>query len=280
MARQPRTINPTTRTGPSGFGHALKNLDRVANVARKSGRIAQAAVQIALAREYRLQLPAQGSLLKEGRFFETGFRPKETANDGSGSGLGIASRRSERANRIIAGTETGRHRATAIVDAGARLQRQVLDLSRAVNALSRTDRSTGSAIAGRAIPVGDKYATPRLPVNTDPIDRARESLEGRPLSFGPADLPANVRFAPSIRSVIPPTNLSRREFARPSSDSRIVKDGSGRAGITINSSPTVVINAPASGALQQDVIGALRAHREELFDQLKRESARRERAEF
>jgi hypothetical protein len=32
--------------------------------------------------------------------------------------------------------------------------------------------------------------------------------------------------------------------------------------------------------VQQDVIGALRAHREELFDQLKRESARRERAQF
>ena len=52
-------------------------------------------------------------------------------------------------------------------------------------------------------------------------------------------------------------------------------------GININSSPTVVINAGAPGGnLQRDVISALRTHREELFDQLKRESARRERAQF
>jgi hypothetical protein len=79
---------------------------------------------------------------------------------------------------------------------------------------------------------------------------------------------------------MPPQSVSRRDFARPSSDVGISNDRSGRAAITINSSPTVVINAPAGGALQHDVIGALQAHREELFDQLKRESARRERAQF
>jgi hypothetical protein len=42
-----------------------------------------------------------------------------------------------------------------------------------------------------------------------------------------------------------------------------------------------VINAgSAGGNVQQDVMGALRAYRAELFDQLKRESARRERAQF
>jgi hypothetical protein len=41
-----------------------------------------------------------------------------------------------------------------------------------------------------------------------------------------------------------------------------------------------VINGATSGAVRHDVLGALRAHREELFDQLKRESARRERAQF
>jgi len=43
-----------------------------------------------------------------------------------------------------------------------------------------------------------------------------------------------------------------------------------------------VINGATAGGgdAQRDVIGALRAHREELFDQLKRESARRERAQF
>jgi hypothetical protein len=75
-------------------------------------------------------------------------------------------------------------------------------------------------------------------------------------------------------------SVSQREFARPLSDARVSNEGGGRVGITINSSPTVVINAPAGGAVQHDVLGALRAHREELFDQLKRESARRERAQF
>ena len=91
---------------------------------------------------------------------------------------------------------------------------------------------------------------------------------------------ANVRVAPSIRGVVPPQGVSQREFAGPSSDVRGSNDPSGRAAITINSSPTVVINAAAGGAVQHDVMGALRAHREELFDQMKRESARRERAQF
>ena len=100
------------------------------------------------------------------------------------------------------------------------------------------------------------------------------------MSAGAAAVAANLRIGSSVRGVMAPGNVSRRDFAQPSSNSRFSSDGGERAGITINSSPTVVINAAAGGALQQDVIGALRAHREELFDQLKRESARRERAQF
>ena len=166
------------------------------------------------------------------------------------------------------------------VDAGARLQRQILDLSRAVNALSRAERSTESGSIERSISVGQKVAPLRLPSNSNLTGRARGSLEGSRMSPGAAAVAANFRIASSLRGVIAPGNVSRREFARPSSDGRVPNDGGGRTGITINSSPTVVINASAGGALQQDVIGALRAHREELFDQLKRESARRERAQF
>jgi hypothetical protein len=180
----------------------------------------------------------------------------------------------------IGGTDTGRYRATAMVEAGARLQREILDLSRAANALSRVERVGRSGSVRRTISDERKYATLRLQANTDPTSRAREGFEENRLSYAPVSLPGNLRFAPSIRGVIPPTSVSRREFARPSRDGRVLNDGGGRAGITINSSPTVVINAAAGGALQQDVIGALRAHREELFDQLKRESARRERAQF
>lgn len=88
-------------------------------------------------------------------------------------------------------------------------------------------------------------------------------------------------MASSIRGVVPPPNLSQREFAEPSGNARGPSSSGVGAGIVINSSPTVVINAPAAGGnVERDVIGALRAHREELFDQLKRESARRERAQF
>ena len=134
--------------------------------------------------------------------------------------------------------------------------------------------------AGRATSDGRKYATPPLRWNAEPTGRARESLEGRRRAFGIATLPANVQFAPVIRGVNPPANVARREFARPTSGGRVSNDGGGRASITVNSTPTVVINGQAGAATQHDLIGALRAHREELFDQLKRESVRRERAQF
>jgi hypothetical protein len=282
MARQSRTINSTARNGWPDSAHAFRNLERVANVARKNIRVTEAAANIALAGEYRWQLPASGSLSKDEHSFEAGFllRPR-AASDGSGSGLAAASSRNQQDNRMkIARAEAGWSRTAAMVDEGARLHREISDLSGALNALVRAERSGGSASAGRAIADGRKYAELSLPSETDPRNRARKSLEGRRLSFGPPNLPANVRIAPSSPGVIPLTNISQREFARPSSYGRVSNAGSGRAGITINSSPTVVINAAAGGAAQDDLIGALRAHREELFDQLKREAARRERAQF
>lgn len=280
MARQTRTIQPTAKSGGADSAQALKNLERVADVARKSERIVQAAANIARAREYRGQLPAEGSLAKDELSLESEYPPqRRTASDGSRSGFSAASSRSGNGMKI-AKTDSGWHRVAAMVDAGARWQRQILDLSRAVNDLARVERAGESGRAGRAIPDGRKDGTPALPSNTDPSGRVRESLEGRRVRFAEAGLPASVRFAPSIRGVIPPANVSRREFARPSSDGRAPDDGSGRAGITINSSPTVVINAPAGNSVQHDVIRALQAHREELFDQWKRESERRERAQF
>jgi hypothetical protein len=156
----------------------------------------------------------------------------------------------------------------------------MLDLSRAVNALSRAERSSESGSAGRSIPDRQNFAPLALLPNDNLTGRARGSLEGSRMSPAAAAVAANFRIASSLRGVIAPGNVSRRDFAQPSSNGRFSNDGGGRTGITINSSPTVVINAAAGGALQQDVIGALRAHRDELFDQLKRESARRERAQF
>src|SRR6202041_770733 len=157
MARQSRTISSTTKSGRSDSAHALKNLERVVSVGRRSVRVAQAAAHIALVGEHRWQLPAQGLLLRDDHSFERGFLSERTADDGSGSRLRRASNRSERDK--IGGTEPGRHRATAMVDAGARLHREILKVSRAVNALSWAEGAGGSGSAGRAISSGRKYAT-------------------------------------------------------------------------------------------------------------------------
>jgi hypothetical protein len=276
MARQPRTF--TTKSGRTDSAHALKNLERVVSVGHRSVRVAQAAAHIALAREYRWQPDAPKSLSNDDH--PSGAKSlfkQRTKERGSESGLGGESDGRGRA-RISA--ESGWSRTAAKVDVGARLQRQMLDLSRAVNALSRAERSTESGSIERSISDGQKVAALMLPPNNNLTGRARGSLEGSRMSPGAAAVAANFRIASSLRGVIAPGNVSRRDFAQPSSNGRFSNDGGERAGITINSSPTVVINAPTGGALQQDVIGALRAHREELFDQLKRESARRERAQF
>ena len=136
-----------------------------------------------------------------------------------------------------------------------------------MKALSRIERSV-------------EFVTPTPGLNTSSTRRPLESLEAKVRSLADKRVQANARVARSIRGVIPPSNVSRREFAEPSANARVSSEGSGRGGITINSSPTVVINGSGGSAVQSDVVGALRAHREELFDQLKRESARRERAQF
>jgi hypothetical protein len=90
------------------------------------------------------------------------------------------------------------------------------------------------------------------------------------------------KFAPAAtRSIIAPPRFSRPEFAEPMRSVYGQESRSTPGAITINSTPTVVINpGEAAGDVERQVIGALRAHREELFDQFKRESIRRERAQF
>jgi hypothetical protein len=143
MARESRTINSTARNGWPASAHAFKNLERVANIARNNIRVTQATANIALPGEYRWQLPADGSLSKGEHSFEPGFLllPR-TANDGSRSGLAAASNRNQRDNGMrIARAEAGWSRTAAMVDAGARLHRQISDLSGALSALLRAERS-------------------------------------------------------------------------------------------------------------------------------------------
>jgi hypothetical protein len=204
------------------------------------------------------------------------------------------------------------HRTAAKVDAGIRLPRELRQLSFAEGALSRVERSLGSGRAARAISAAGRRATESglksssdfaertrraievgqtiiVPAKESPpgsdagrvSSRFRRGLEAERAAFAGAGFLASARTASSIRAVIPPANLSKREFVERSGNARGPNNSSVRTGITINSSPTVVINAPAAGDnVERDAIGALRAHREELFNQLKRESARRERAQF
>jgi hypothetical protein len=281
MARQSKTIKPMTPTGRSNSARALRQVDRAANVARVSDRIARAAAGVVRPANYHWLFPAERSLVVSEHVSKgVALVNRETIARGSGSDSGTRSIGEETDNQGKTAKDwTVLHRATRMVDA-ARLSRKISELSPAIDALSRVERWIDSGSTGRAILDAPKYATLTLPSYMGATSRVREGLDAKRSSFAEAGLKANVRVAPSIRGVVSPPKILPREFARPSSDVRASNDSNGRAGITINSSPTVVINASGGGGVQREVMGALRAHREELFDQLKRESARRERAQF
>jgi hypothetical protein len=82
-------------------------------------------------------------------------------------------------------------------------------------------------------------------------------------------------------SMFAPASFSRPKFAEPMRGVYGQESRSTAGAITINSTPTVVVNGSESSSdVERQVIGALRAHREELFDQFTRESVRRERTQF
>jgi hypothetical protein len=78
-----------------------------------------------------------------------------------------------------------------------------------------------------------------------------------------------------------PASLTSPKFADPPVRRFDREAGGGHGALTFNSSPTVVVNS-ADGRIdvEREIMGALRAHREELFNSLRREVARRERAQF
>jgi len=277
MARQSRPINPKAATRRAAAADALRQLDRVTSIAHENRRIARAAENVARAREFRWQPSAVASVLKQAQLVEgDSLVERGTARDGSGGRSAAGPSRDIRTN--LASAEPGRRRAAALVEASTRSYRQIPELSQAMKALGRIERSVESGSAGGAILEQRKYVTLSAVPKSNTTGRAH--LEARQPSFAAAGKVANVRIARSLRAPKLPASISQREFAQPSGDMRGSNQTGGRGGITINSSPTVVINAPASGAMQNDVIGALRAYREELFDEMKRESARRERTQF
>jgi hypothetical protein len=277
MAREFRTISVSASMVGSKSAQVLSRLARVSSIMRDSVRMARAAASITRSEKYHWQLPARDLLLKNDRMLGAALLHARIVRDRSGSGFDGAVGSNQTGN----GTRTKRdgsgwNRAKAVVNAVSRIP----ELSRAMNALARIERSAELGNAGEATSGARIHAMPMLVSSTEARSRASGRIETRQPAFADAGVLANVRVAPSIRGMMPPPGVSQREFARPPSEIGVSNDGSGRAAITINSSPTVVINGPAGGAVQHDVIGALQAHREELFDQLKRESARRERAQF
>src|SRR5260221_10322376 len=201
MARQSRTFDPRARTGGADSAHALSQLDRMTNVARNSGRIAQAAAGIARAREYRLQLPAEASVLKDARLFgEASLVGRGSPPDGSasGSGIGLSWVGTNRRSKTTS-VGAGRSRATAMAEAATRSHRQMPELSQAMKALARIERSVESGSAGRAILDARRYATPKLGSNSDSTGRGLESRGAKEPSFAERGLLANVRVARSIR---------------------------------------------------------------------------------
>ncbi len=103
----------------------------------------------------------------------------------------------------------------------------------------------------------------------------------KPRNFDRVLASAGKPAPPATRSMIAPARFSQPEFAEPTRGVYGQESRSTPGAITINSTPTVVINpGEAAGDVERQVIGALRAHREELFDQFKRESIRRERVQF
>jgi hypothetical protein len=288
MAKQSRK-SQTRFSRDASFARALGQLDRIAGFGRQVNRIARANARLASGATPSWQLPAHASN-------PNGHDPLETvspdnrqrSSDDSGSRSGDFSTR-RNANQTLKsahdiGRANGWQRATAAVDAGGRLSKKTEQLNFAMTALSRVGGSaeseTARAVSNSIGRVSDISRTLGVAKTGSSPIRAAEFSRSRVDTGAGGGVIAGARIASTISAMSSLPNVSQREFAKPSR-ARGSNDGGMRTGITINSAPTIVINAPAAGGnAARDVLGALRLHREELFDQMKRESARRERAQF
>src|SRR5208282_2022793 len=266
---------------------ALGHLARMTEVWRRSEDSSRAAAKIANVTGSRWQIPAQVSPPRHvpgGDESPRGNRRTRGDQSQSKSVGGNAARLIQR----LASVERA-FIGSARASGASRNNPMPKGLTLAMKALPRVERSLESGSAAGAIFTASQRATTMASPDAVRASGSDSERPGRARgnpgasrggSSGTGLIEA-ARKASSMRGVIAPSRLSQREFARLSSDGRGPSNSGGRTGVTINSSPTVVINGSAAGGnLQRDVIGALRAHREELFDQLRRESARRERAQF
>jgi hypothetical protein len=266
-------------------GKALGRMERLTGFLRKGARAAASIERMAGVGD-RLELPAQlhprALFARHDRGLLAGVRSQGGVG-GGGSENQIDGARGHASmarliQRFAAAAKAMRATARATDNIGNKARSK---LPVAMEALARTERSVESGNVARAIvtvPRGSMIAPMKNSQLSPRMAAELEAGRAKPTATR-ANLAASAAL--SMRGVVPLANLSPRMFAEPSSGNRGRDNRSGGAGITINSSPTVVINRPAEGSnAQRDVLGALRAHREELFDQLRRESARRERAQF
>ena len=256
------TMKTIAKTGLSASIHALRELDRMAGVARDSLRLTNAIAKVSLPDVQQAQPPAYVSLPAM-KF----LRSERSRVDGSRSILDVQLMHNEEARRDTAASI--RSHASLLnpsplltVDPSS-MNEQFVDFRNAARAISAASSSSIQAVL------------PKVEAST----RTRGVLELNGATLAGKQFRAD---ASSLRALTPlPPSVAQREFARPIRIARDRNHGSSNAGVNINSSPTIVINTTAAGTnLQRDVLSALRAHRDELFDQLKRESARRERAQF
>ncbi len=124
-----------------------KHLDRMTNVARKSVRIARAAANIAHAGRNivgKSQPEAVG--LEEERF---PVKSKDCGAMALGAALAtdVVGSEAGESEHDCEAKGSGRHRATALVEAATRSHRQIPELSQAIKALSRIERSVESCEA-------------------------------------------------------------------------------------------------------------------------------------
>jgi hypothetical protein len=266
-----------TEQGRKAFG----DMERVTGFLRKGARTA-ASIQRAAGVGRRLVLPGPALLARHDHGLFAGTRSQARVRGLGSEGLLDGAREhasiAQLIRRFAATAKAMREGARATDNIG---NKATSKLPLAMEALARTERSVESENVARAIVTAPQGLT-LAPVGKSQLSRRMTAgLEaGRAMPTGTRAIDA-ARAASSMHGVVPPPNLSLRMFAEPSSGNRGRDNRSGGAGITINSSPTVVINGPTAGSdAQRGLLGALRAHREELFDQLRRESARRERAQF
>jgi hypothetical protein len=267
-------------------GKALSRIERLTSLLRKGARTA-ASIQRIAAAGHRLQLPVQlpahALFAKHDRGLFAGVRSQgRVGGVGFESQIGGAREHANIARLIQRFAATAKAMRATARATDSISNKATSKLPIAMEALARTERSVESGNIARAIVTAPRGLVVTPLENSQLSRRMTAGLDvGRAMPTATRAIDA-ARAASSIHGVVPPANLSQRTFAEPSGGNRGRDNRSGGAGITINSSPTVVINGRNSGGgdAQRDVLSALRAHREELFDQLRRESARRERAQF